>query len=268
MSLSGRLTILRNDAALPAELYLAEDLLDFETALHFHSEVQLVFIFEGLRKFSLHRHELVLRAGDCLIIPPYLPHRGTSLAGVPSTFDTLYVAKDRAVQKINAKEFFNENSPAVVVHDKALLERFANKAEREKIEPDAIFKLMEIQNLRNACQISRSNMEFAETTREALIQARTLLAAETCAPPSLDSVARKIGISKFHFTRQFSRLYGMSPYAFNLRCRLNLSKSLLAKGDSVSSVANDLGFFDQSHFGLHFRRVMGLTPASYQKRLS
>lgn len=269
MALSGTLTIVRELSPAPAELYSAEGVLDFTTGLHFHPEVQLVLVLEGQRKFCFRDRELILHAGDCLIIPPYFPHRGMSLSDVPSTFKSLYVSRTCAEQFVELKAFFCEDHPAVVVHDDRFPDRFARAAAApRKVELDSILQLMTIRDLSNARRIPCGTVALGTPARAALTRARTMLAAEIGAPPSLDLLARKVGISKFHLTRQFSRLYGMSPYAFNLRCRLNEAKALLAKGDTVSAVANDLGFFDQSHFGLHFRRVMGLTPATYQKKLS
>ena len=71
---------------------------------------------------------------------------------------------------------------------------------------------------------------------------------------SLDSLANIAGCSKFHFIRQFGKIFGISPHAYQVQARLIKAKMLLKAGTSIANTASDCGFHDQSHFTRHFKK--------------
>ena len=81
----------------------------------------------------------------------------------------------------------------------------------------------------------------------------------------LDHLALLANLNKFHLLRVFQRDLGMSPHAYQMRLRLNMSKRLLAKGEKIADVAFDLGFSDQAHFSRAFKRYTKTTPGKFRK---
>jgi quercetin dioxygenase-like cupin family protein len=47
--------------------------------LHSHENEQITYILEGVLKFSLQGKEIVVRAGEILVIPSHLPHSAEAL---------------------------------------------------------------------------------------------------------------------------------------------------------------------------------------------
>jgi transcriptional regulator GlxA family with amidase domain len=84
----------------------------------------------------------------------------------------------------------------------------------------------------------------------------------------IQELADEIGIDKFYLIRIFRRYTGKTPYEFFLGLRLDLAKSLLECNCSVSAVAFDCGFADQSHLTRLFKREVGVTPRAYQLRFA
>lgn len=85
---------------------------------------------------------------------------------------------------------------------------------------------------------------------------------------TLADVARAAGLSPFHFSRLFSRLMGLSPHQYLMRCRLQHARKLLAaagEGRCIAEVAVETGFADQTHFGRHFRRAYGVSPSEFRR---
>jgi AraC family transcriptional regulator len=77
----------------------------------------------------------------------------------------------------------------------------------------------------------------------------------------IGSMAREIGMSKYHFARLFKESTGMSPYQYLIKCRIEYAKILLRdKTARISEVALTVGFSDQSQFTRHFKRLVGVTP--------
>ena len=81
----------------------------------------------------------------------------------------------------------------------------------------------------------------------------------------LDTVARTVGLSPFHFLRQFSHVLGVTPHQYLVRSRLRRAARLLASDNrSVTEVASDVGFADLSNFVRTFHRAVGVSPRHFR----
>ncbi len=82
---------------------------------------------------------------------------------------------------------------------------------------------------------------------------------------SLAELANISGLSRFYLSRLFRREMGLSLSTYQRQIRIDRAKRLLAEGIPITQVASDMGFYDQSHFGWHFKRLVGTTPGNYTK---
>jgi AraC-like DNA-binding protein len=75
-------------------------------------------------------------------------------------------------------------------------------------------------------------------------------------------------MSKAHFMRSFKQVTGHSFDTYLNHFRIAKAQVLLASTDKpISEVGRDVGFGDQSYFGLVFRRLIQVTPREYRKIL-
>ena len=85
---------------------------------------------------------------------------------------------------------------------------------------------------------------------------------------SLHRVAEAAGLSAFHFSRLFKRSAGVTPHQYLIRARLERAKELLIKSrEPMADIAVQSGFCDQSHFAMHFKRLYGVTPKAFARKL-
>jgi len=83
---------------------------------------------------------------------------------------------------------------------------------------------------------------------------------------SLDDIARKANLSKYHFIRIFKGLTGFSPLEYAIVLRMHRAKKLLTEKDlPISIVAEEVGYVDLRNFDRRFKKHTGLTPSSYRK---
>lgn len=83
---------------------------------------------------------------------------------------------------------------------------------------------------------------------------------------NLDSLARDVGVSKYHLSRLFKKHTGYSPYEYLLNYRLSQAKSLLKSTDiPVCEISQLVGFNSPSHFINLFRKHEGITPLRFRK---
>ncbi|MBV6622336.1 MAG: helix-turn-helix transcriptional regulator [Rivularia sp. (in: Bacteria)] len=81
---------------------------------------------------------------------------------------------------------------------------------------------------------------------------------------SLEELARIANLSQFYLNRAFRKQVGIPPHKYQTQIRIQKAKTLL-NNLSISQVALKTGFSSQSHFGWHFKKVMGVTPKQYVK---
>jgi AraC family transcriptional regulator len=80
----------------------------------------------------------------------------------------------------------------------------------------------------------------------------------------LANIAAVAGMSESHFTRQFKRAIGVTPYQFVIQSRVERVKLLLRHGGlTIQEVAFQVGFADQSHLTTQFKRILGVTPGQF-----
>jgi len=81
----------------------------------------------------------------------------------------------------------------------------------------------------------------------------------------VQEMANKIHFSKFHYIKCFKKNIGMTPHKFQIQNKVRKAQRMIEKGEPLSVVAMDLGFYDQSHFIKCFKNIVGLTPREYKQ---
>jgi AraC family transcriptional regulator len=86
------------------------------------------------------------------------------------------------------------------------------------------------------------------------------------ASPTLDQLAAVARLSPNYFVGQFKKATGLPPHQYVILRRVELARQLLQTGTelSLAEVAAHAGFYDQSQFSHHFRRVLGVTPGQFR----
>jgi AraC-like DNA-binding protein len=74
------------------------------------------------------------------------------------------------------------------------------------------------------------------------------------------------GLNPCHFARQFKAAMGLPPHQYVITRRVERARRLLRAGTdlSLAEVAAQVGFYDQSQFSHHFKRLVGVTPGQYR----
>lgn len=86
-------------------------------------------------------------------------------------------------------------------------------------------------------------------------------------PTDTKKIAAMVGMSPRQFNRRFQRFFRTTLCQYLMRVRINAACRLLTETDhSVTDIAIEVGFFDQSHFSRTFIRLMGDSPLKYRKR--
>jgi AraC-like DNA-binding protein len=81
---------------------------------------------------------------------------------------------------------------------------------------------------------------------------------------NIDNVASRYGITSRYLQKLFLQHTGLTPKLFSKINRFQNSLLLVAKqNESLTSIAYECGYFDQSHFIREFKSFTGKTPSAY-----
>ncbi|HSS41216.1 MAG TPA: AraC family transcriptional regulator [Solirubrobacterales bacterium] len=107
-------------------------------------------------------------------------------------------------------------------------------------------------------------MAYAPPARH-LLRAKDLADARYSEPLEVDDLARAAGLSKAHFSREFRRTFGESPYVYLLTRRLERAAALLRNTDySVAEICLEVGLQGVGSFTTSFKRMFEMTPTEYR----
>ena len=99
-------------------------------------------------------------------------------------------------------------------------------------------------------------------------RAKEILRANLQGVP-LKEVARECRLSVGYFSHAFRRTLGVAPHNWLIEQRIVLSKEKLRDDRlSLTDVAAECGFSDQSHLTRHFKRIVGVSPGAWRRALT
>ena len=84
-------------------------------------------------------------------------------------------------------------------------------------------------------------------------------------PLTVGLMASQVGLSAAHFSREFKRSTGLTPWDYVVRIRLDRARESLLNGCCSAMVASHFGFADQSHLARLFKVRFGVSPSAYVK---
>jgi AraC-like DNA-binding protein/quercetin dioxygenase-like cupin family protein len=112
-----------------------------------------------------------------------------------------------------------------------------------------------------------------------VLQAADLIRAAFEDDPStpgltVESLACALGVSSTALIRGFSKAMGLPPYQFLLRLRIERARRIIEDGPeddlglgNLTDVSMACGFYDLSHMGRVFRKVIGVSPSFYASQI-
>lgn len=102
-------------------------------------------------------------------------------------------------------------------------------------------------------------------TLQRIERARAFIHDHQDRPLTLDQIAARAALSRFHLSRSFAEVHGLPPLAYHRRLRLEGAARLLKQGAaSPTDLAEQLGYASLSAFTRAFRQAYGVPPSRAQ----
>jgi AraC family transcriptional regulator of arabinose operon len=85
---------------------------------------------------------------------------------------------------------------------------------------------------------------------------------------NLNDICGYVFLSPSYFARIFKRETGYSPISFLIRTRIERAKELLVQSEEkASDIALSVGYANQQRFNETFKKLTGMTPIEYRKKM-
>jgi AraC-like DNA-binding protein len=137
---------------------------------------------------------------------------------------------------------------------------------KSEVGLDEVGTLLAVRFVETVSGRDRYRAEAAARDRRRAVEAALWIDANSHDPLDLDSAAREVGLSSFHFLRLFTRVLGVTPHQYLVRSRLRRAARLLAdSATSITDIAFDVGFGDLSNFVRTFHRAAGVSPRGFRR---
>ena len=99
-----------------------------------------------------------------------------------------------------------------------------------------------------------------------LRRVRDRIDREYAQPLDVEALARDAHMSAGHFSREFRRAYGESPYSYLMTRRIERAMALLRQGElSVTEVCFTVGCSSLGTFSTRFSELVGVPPSVYRR---
>ena len=84
--------------------------------------------------------------------------------------------------------------------------------------------------------------------------------------PSIDEIAKNVGMSKYHFIRVFKDYVGLTPQQFLHSVTLNYAKEHIKESKSILDSSLDIGLSSSSRLHELFVNLIGVTPKEWREK--
>lgn len=283
-------TLFRNDELV--YINKSSELEEYMNVMHKHDFIEIAYVLDGKGKHAVGNNQYEISKGDLFIINYDVPHGFFAMddsSDIPVVYNCVFMPGfiDNSLfgsMNINDvassflfKSLFPDHSNTLPdlklqgtdyieigdIFNKMYLEYKAMK----KGYPDIIrayliellIKIMRYMYMYNYKTVSAKNFELITNAVDYLKQNYNT-------EIKLEDIAVKSFTSKNYLSKLFKEVTGINFSEYIHKIRINEACSLLRNTDqSVSSIAEQVGFNDMKFFYEIFRRITGTTPGKYRK---
>lgn len=228
----------------------------FEVGVHQHSRGQFIYATSGLMKISTDQAFWLVPPQHALWMPPGLDHNMQAIGHV--TLRSLYVRADVLPQDFPSRP--------KVVHVLPFLRELILRAAKVPIDyAEKSHDACILDVLLGEIRLASQTIDFCLTPARDKRLSRVCQAIldDPANDTSLDEWARSVGTSVRTLARLFTKELGVTFILWRQQVRIMVALPRLASGESVTSIATDLGYESPGAFTQVFRRLMGAVPSTY-----
>jgi AraC-like DNA-binding protein len=99
-------------------------------------------------------------------------------------------------------------------------------------------------------------------------KALSLMHASPARNWTIEDLAKDVGLSRSVLAERFADLVGMPPMSYLARWRMQIASGLLSGGSTnIATVAAEIGYGSEAAFSRAFKKIVGVPPSDWRRRL-
>lgn len=226
-----------------------------------HAAIELAMPSDGALIYQIGGRCHEVRAGEAIVLPAQTEHRtGTAGATRATSFwiGERFAAEAEAALGVRLDEASVRPAARLTALAALLVGEATTSGVGAGLAADGLATALTVELLR------RGDDDRLASVDPRVRRAAEQIEAEYERELTVDELARTASLSRFHFTRMFTKAMGASPYRYLVRRRVRAAAALLARPHrSVTEVGLSVGFTDLSRFSRAFKQQMGQSPSAY-----
>jgi len=127
-------------------------------------------------------------------------------------------------------------------------------------------RFSDLANVREAAQHRGMRRLPPDDVFRRLVVIRDTLRGNPAEAPRMDELARRAGLSRFHFQRRYKEAFGRTPLEDITLLRIERAKALLAGDASITDVCLEVGYSSLGSFSTLFAERAGCPPSAWRRR--
>lgn len=253
-----------SDPRLPFIFHPCHTICTRELPPNWHENIELLLCIEGSGQVRCGAQELDFTPGDLFVVNPDTPHVVVSASSV--SYRCLIISqsflKENGIPPLRFQQAIRDSCLASLmeqVHD-------AYRQYREDAPFATLdFRLAVMTLLRRLCLEYTVPQAAPSASGEHVKAALTCIRENLHQNISLQEVADKIGLSKYHLARQFKHFTGstFTQTANLIRCLE--ARRLIEGGMTISQAAATCGFENLSYFSRTYKKLLQELPSRHKK---
>lgn len=232
------------------------------TKMHLHEELTITAIKKGSLNLIFNDTFLELLPNEIGIINNNIPHCATINKESKDGY-VLYLQKEY-LKNININFSFSYE----IIKQKNIYKSFINLC--DCLLDDKVSLLEKEEKFFSFCLSFfsfESNQINIEEESSLSLDIKKYLDENYLEEFILEDLAKKFDLSVVHLIRVFKKEFGLPIHSYILNKKVHRAKELLSSNLPIIEVAQNSGFFDQSHLNRSFKRIFQITPKEYQKHI-
>lgn len=265
-----------SSGGIDAEVEKIENVCDITSFSHCHASYEILYVIDGKGRCVIEGAEYPVKPRCVFLFPPMV-YRALYLED-DSVYERLSITFEERHVSSSVLEILRgfgtgekNLSPAAFYSADTVCDQIATVAERFESadafpEPQKT-KFMELLVSELILLISMASDEDS-IYDESELGARVIryLNENAVRDISLDKLAKRFFVSKYHLCRAFKKHNGISVHGYINKKRVIHAKQLIESGETASSAAYQVGFGDYSAFYRAYVKIIGKPPTSNEKQ--
>ncbi|MBQ3193467.1 MAG: helix-turn-helix domain-containing protein [Oscillospiraceae bacterium] len=263
------------------EIFRYRDDYPKEVALHHHDFYEIYFFLSGNVQYNVESRSYLLTPGDVLLISPMELHQ-PMFGSEHRSYERIVLWIDKRFLdgfSIPGQDFtqcFDTSAPGHtnLLRPEGVARQFLTFLLEQLIsEYTSDDQYQEIASMTYLAQVlislnrlarqKKSEEDSVRAPDSSVYNVLGYINDHYSEDLSLDYLANKFFISKYHLSREFQRLVGTSVHRYIIQKRLVMAKQMLSEGRPSSEVYQHCGFGDYSNFYRAFKAEYQISPKDY-----